>query len=250
MKNILITGASSGIGKALALQYAKENSRLILIARNQQRLQAVADHCLAQGAMVETVVCDVAQHHQLITVVGELDRKYPIDVVIANAGIINSVDVKLGREPFDQMKKVIDINLLGMMATIDPLIEPMQKRQKWQIVLIASMSALRGLKLLPAYSASKAAVMSYGESLYDLLHADNIKVTTAVPGFIESPLVQAFPGDTPFKLSSEQAAIKIIQAVNKGKARVSFPFLLGASVRFLALIPLKSAHFLLKRLFY
>jgi short-subunit dehydrogenase len=250
MKNILITGASSGIGKALALQYAKENSRLILIARNQQRLQAVAEHCLALGAMVETVVCDVAQHHQLIQIVGELDQNYPIDVVIANAGIINSVDVKLGREPFDQMKKVIDINLLGMMATIDPLIEPMQKRQKGQIVLIASMSALRGLKLLPAYSASKAAVMSYGESLYDLLHADNIQVTTAVPGFIESPLVQAFPGDTPFKLSSEQAAIKIIKAVNKGKARVSFPFLLGASVRFLGLIPLKSAHFLLKRLFY
>ena len=165
-KSVLITGASSGIGAALAAAYAAPDRRLALGGRNAKRLQQVAAACETNGASVTTTVVDVTNEQAAAAWITETDA----DLVIANAGISAGTG-GLGEGP-DQARRIFDVNLTGVLNTVHPAIDVLLRRARpadggprGQVALLSSVAAFRGFAGAPAYCASKAAVRTYGEAL-------------------------------------------------------------------------------------
>lgn len=237
-KTVLITGANKGIGAALALSYAKEHAQLILIARDETQLAKVASDCLKAGAQgVSTVKLDLTQFEHVRSTLQQLDLEHQVDLVIANAGTTNSLG-KLGEpEQWHDTLRVLNTNLTGLVATIEPLILGMRERKKGQIALISSLAAFRGMPITPAYSASKAGVKAYGEALRGWLRHSNIQVSVIYPGFVKSAMSDRFEGQKPWMLSPEKAAHIITRGLDKNHAHITFPFLLSLGTRALALAP-------------
>ena len=248
-KNILITGASSGIGSALALRLANAQTRLILLARNQEKLQEVSEICTNQHAEVITHSADVTKMPELQNLITDIDENFPIDLIFCNAGVTNSIGENGEAETWDEITKVIDTNLYGVLASLNPLITRMQQRKQGQIAIISSLAAFYGMAVTPAYCASKAGVKGYGEALRGWLKHDNIKVSMVYPGFVKSPLSDQFKADKPFMLSAEKAADIIVKGVEKNKASITFPFPLNFGVWFLSVVPAGIADWIMGKLY-
>lgn len=245
-RNILITGASAGIGSALALRYADENCRLILLARNEQKLINVKQQCEAKGAELTYHSIDVRDTQALQTLVEDIDQQHPIDLVICNAGVTSSIGDNGEAESWDAISNVIDTNLYGVLATLNPLLKKMQKRKNGQIGIVSSLGAYRGMPITPSYCASKAAVKSYGEALRGWLIEDGIKVSVICPGFVESELSAQFYGDKPMMISATKAADIIYNGLHKNKANIAFPFPLNLGMWFLAVLPAKLSDWFMR----
>lgn len=245
MANILITGASSGIGSALALQYATPDNSLILIARNHNRLRAIADRCEQSGATTRCISLDVTELEKTRQTLSDIDATSPIDLVIANAGVTSSIGNNGEPESWQAIKHVIDTNLYGVLATLEPLISAMRERQHGHIALVSSLAAYRGMPITPAYSASKAGIKAYGEALSGWLRHDNINVSIILPGFVKSDMSDDFPGNKPFLISTEKAARIIQVGLDKKRSTISFPFPLNIGTWLLGLLP----TFLANRIF-
>ena len=181
-KVIVITGASSGIGQALAEGYANEGIVLGLTGRNQARLQSVVLTCQGKGAHVIWSVLDVTDRQGMAQWLGALDDEYPIDLVIANAGISAGTGGVLIGEDSAQVRHVFDVNLHGVLNTVEPVQERMIARGQGQIALMSSLAGYRGWPGAPAYCGSKAAVKIYGESLRGVLKKTGIRVNVVCPG--------------------------------------------------------------------
>ena len=223
-KNILITGASDGIGAALAVRYAAKNIHLFLLARNAQKLEQVAKACEQKNAFVSIYPSDVTETEKLQTLIADIDDNNPIDLVICNAGVTSVLNDEGEAETWDAITSVIDTNLYGVLATLNPLISKMKARKSGQIAIISSLAAYYGMPITPVYCASKSAVKAYGESLRGWLKADGIKVTVVLPGFVKSSLSDQFTSTKPFMVSPEKAAYIIVKGLEKNKARIAFPF--------------------------
>jgi short-subunit dehydrogenase len=249
-KNIIITGASSGIGAALSLQYAKPNTVLGLIANSEETLAIVANQCVALGANVKLQVIDVRDRETLNSWITEFDQNYPIDLIIANAGVTSGLGLNAEPESREAIQYVVDVNLYGVINTVFPIIEPMRQRKQGHIVLVSSLAAYRGLPITPAYCASKAAVKSYGEALRGWLKTDNIKVSVICPGFVDSKMSQKFTGSRPFLLTPTQAASIISKGIKRNKAVISFPFPLNFGTWLLSIIPNRLAELIVDRIGY
>lgn len=234
-KSILITGASSGIGKGLALTYAENGVHLAITGRNEARLSTVTDLCRAQGATVETTLIDVTDQHGLSQWIKKIDHANPIDLCIANAGI--SAGTGINRESDAQVREVFDVNVTGVFNTIHPVIDRMTKRGSGQIVLISSLAAFRGMPSAPAYCASKAAIKSYGESLRGNLKKHGIDVTTICPGFVRSRITDANRFKMPFFMEADKAATIIKRGLTKNKGRIAFPMPMIFGAWFLGILP-------------
>lgn len=247
--NILITGASSGIGLALALRLADKHTHLILLARDEKKLSYVEHTCSSKGAQVSAHSIDVTQLQELQTLISGIDAEFPIDLIICNAGITNSIGENGEAETWDQISRVLDTNLYGVIACLNPLISRMQKRQSGQIAIISSLAAFYGMPVTPAYCASKSGVKGYGEALRGWLKHDGIKVNMVYPGFVESPLSDQFKANKPFMLSAEKAANIIIKGLEKNKASITFPFPLNFGVWFLSAIPAKFADWIMGKIY-
>ncbi|MBL0319681.1 MAG: SDR family NAD(P)-dependent oxidoreductase [Alphaproteobacteria bacterium] len=238
MKNpkvILITGASSGLGAELAIQYAKPGVTLLLTARNIERLEPIMDRCRAQGANVEFKIIDVCDEAALEDWICTMDTQFTIDTVIANAGI-SAGSGQFGEDE-SQVKRIFHTNVLGLMHTIHPLIPRMQQRKRGQIGIISSLSGYRGLPSAPAYSASKAAVKVYGEALRGWLSKDNVGVTVITPGYIKTPMTDVNEFPMPFLVPVEKAATTIIKGLACNKSRLAFPYPLYMIIWFLSSLP-------------
>ena len=159
-KTILITGASSGLGKELAIQYANTGITLFLTARNKKRLLETVVSCETKGASVLSKDIDVKNKKELKDWILECDKLKNIDLIIANAGI--SAGTSNGTESEEQVYDIYETNILGVLNTIEPIIPVMQARKNGQIALISSMSSFIGMASCPAYSSSKACITSYG----------------------------------------------------------------------------------------
>lgn len=243
-KSILITGASSGIGAALAKQYAGERVTLILTARNEVRLHEVAAQCRAKGAVVHTASIDVRDSLRLRQYIEEMDAKCPIDLVIANAGISagfsNSVE-----ENYQRAEEVFAVNLGGVINTIHPLLPRMIVRGRGQIAIMSSLAGIVALPSAPAYSASKAAVRVYGDALRAELRAHNIDVSIICPGWITTPLTEKNDFPMPFCMNVERAAGVIIHSLARKKRRIAFPRRLYWPLLLLAMVPVSVCDVLL-----
>lgn len=232
MKNpniILITGASSGIGQALALAYAQKGVKLLLTGRDSVRLAAVEKACREKGAAVRTATLDITDKQACEKQFGGWDDMEPVDLVIANAGISGGLR--------DDAERVIATNVNGMVHTIEPFIKRMQKRKKGQIAIVSSLAGFRGLPNAPAYSTSKVANRAYGEALRPLLAKDGIEVNVIMPGFVRSRITDANTFKMPMLMDAEKAAHIIKTGLEKNKARIAFPFPMFALTWLMAALP-------------
>lgn len=220
--SILITGASSGIGEALALEYAAAGVRLALGGRSEKRLGRVADACRAKAAMVDTIALDVADEHAMRQWIERVDSQAPLDLVIANAGI--SGGTSGGGETDAQARRIFDINITGVLNTVLPVIPAMRSRGAGQIAVMSSAASFRGFPGAPAYSASKTAVRAYGEALRGTLRADGIKVSVICPGFVRSRITRVNKFRMPLLMDPDRAARIIRKGLASDKGRIAFPF--------------------------
>jgi short-subunit dehydrogenase len=221
-KNILITGASSGIGHALAIAYAAPDVNLFLCGRNKEKLEALKIICESLKANVSLGVFDVKNSAMAKDFILEIEKDHQLDLVIANAGI--SAGTSSGTESFAQVKEIFATNLDGVLNIIHPAIEEMQKRRKGQIAIMSSLAGFRGLPSSPAYSASKAAVRVYSESLRGNLAKFGISVNAICPGYIKTPMTAVNDFPMPFLMDVKVAAKIIKKELAKNKSRIAFPF--------------------------
>lgn len=221
-KSIVITGASSGIGEALAREFAAPGVTLSLSGRDSDRLGDVAERCRAAGATVEPARLDVTDRVATTDWLVEADRRHPVDLVIANAGISGGTSDKGEGEL--QTRRIFDINVTGVLNTVLPAIPPMQRRGHGQIALMSSAASFRGMPGAPAYSASKAAVRAYGEALRGALAPSGIRVSVICPGFVRSRMTDANPFRMPLLMDADKAARIIRRGLARNKARIAFPW--------------------------
>ncbi len=232
-----ITGASSGIGQALAARYAQAGWRLALVARRTADMQAWADaqglgtdRCRVYGADVAEVDSIVAAGQACIATQG-----LP-DVVIANAGISVGMDTA-EREDLDVMARTLALNNTGLAATFHPFVAGMVARGSGSLVGIASVAAIRGLPGHGAYCASKAGVVAYCESLRGELRASGVKVVTLLPGYVDTPLTRQNRYGMPFLLSPEAFADRAFAAITAQTSYRVIPWQMGVVAKLLRLLP-------------
>ncbi len=234
-KHILITGASSGLGAALALIYAAPGVCLSLHGRNADRLAQVAAQVRQRGAECVTHVGDVADEQDMHVWIQERDAAVAIDLIFANAGI--SLGTSSGGESADHAKAIFATNVTGVLNTIHPLLPRMKQRRQGQVAIISSLAGFRGFQGAAAYCASKAAVRVYGEGLRAEMAPHNVEVTVVCPGFIETPMTDVNPFPMPLLMSPERAAQIIRRDLSVNRARIAFPWRMYALVRLLAALP-------------
>ncbi len=245
-QSIVITGASSGIGAALARAYAAPGVTLALLGRHDGRLADTADACRSQGAEVATATVDVTDSAAMRGWLEDWDRDRAVDLVIANAGI--SGGTGSGGEHAAQTREIYRVNLDGVLNTVLPLIPAMRDRGRGQIALMSSLAGFLGFPGAPAYSASKAAVRAYGQALRGALYGEGVQVSVICPGFIKSPMtaVNSFP--MPFLMPADKAAQRIKRGLARDRAQIAFPLPLHALVWLLATLPPGISGRLLRRL--
>lgn len=244
--HILLTGASSGIGAALARRYAKTGRRLTLGGRDAARLAAVADACRAAGAEVATTALDVTQRAAMRDWIDEADRAMPLDLVIANAGI--SAGTGGGGESEAQTREVFAVNLEGAINTALPAFEAMARRGRGQIALMSSLAAFRGFPGAPAYCASKAALRIWGEALRGEWAPLGIELSVICPGYIRSPMTAVNDFPMPMLMEADRAAAIIAEGLARNRARIAFPWPVYALAWALGVLPPALTDPLLRRL--
>jgi short-subunit dehydrogenase len=236
-RNIVITGASNGLGAALAGLYAAPGITLGLIGRDTARLEAVAAKARAAGAQVTVGAIDVGDAGAMQPWMQAFDLATPVDLVIANAGISRGMAADGTPEGLDAFTEQVRINLLGAANTIEPVMAAMRARRRGQIALIGSIAGFRGLPYSPGYCASKAGVRAYGEALRAALRPHGVAVSVVSPGFFETEMTGQFRGSKPFMIPVTRAAEIVRQGIDAGRARIVFPRLLALGMRMADLIP-------------
>jgi short-subunit dehydrogenase len=233
--SILITGASSGIGEALAMAYAGPGVNLALSGRDAGRLEAVAAACRQRGAAAQAMVIDVADREAMARWLEELDRTTPIDLVVANAGI--GVGTADGFETEEQTRTVFGVNLGGTFNTVLPLIPKLAARRRGQIALLSSLASFRGFPGSPTYCGSKAALRVWGEGLRGDLQAYGVQVSVVCPGFVKSRITARNEFPMPFLMSAERAAAIVKRGLARNRARIAFPFPMYFAIWLLGTLP-------------
>ena len=234
---MLITGASSGLGQALALRYYRAGWRLALVARRGDPMRAWAQ---AQGLAADRVtvyaadVCDVAA----VAALGATCLAGPglPEVVIANAGISVGMDTADAAD-IEVMRQTFETNVIGMAATFQPFVAAMCQRGHGKLVGIASVAGIRGLPGHGAYCASKAAVISYCESLRGECRPYGVKVVTIAPGYIDTPLTQRNRYKMPFLLSADAFADRAYRNIEAGVRMRVIPWQMGVVAGLMRLLP-------------
>lgn len=242
---VLITGATGAIGSALAEQYADSGADLVLFGKDNERLDQLAHQCRMRGGQVTVRACNLLDLTDFVQQLDAICREKCPRLIIVNAGFSSTATGQ--GETWEAIDRVVRINLLAAMATVQTVVPHLREHGGGKIALISSLAAWYGLPITPAYSATKAALKNYGEALQGLLAKDGIMVSVVLPGFVESAMSRSVPGPKPFLLSADRAAALIIRGLAAGRARISFPFPLNLGCWFLAVLPPSLSGWLVKR---
>ncbi|TAH32826.1 MAG: SDR family NAD(P)-dependent oxidoreductase [Alphaproteobacteria bacterium] len=246
-KSILITGASSGIGAALAEEYAESGVTLFLGGRNKERLEQVAEQCRSKGATAHISPVDVMDKVTMSSWIGWAHNTAPLDLVIANAGI--SAGTGGDGESEQQTRSILAVNIEGVINTIYPALDAIRRRRlspedqndksklKGQIAIMSSLAGMRGFPGAPAYCASKAAVKSLGESWRGMLMREKIGVTVICPGYVKTPMTDVNNFFMPLLMPASRAAQIIRNGLSKNRPRIAFPFFTYFMTWFLMVMP-------------
>lgn len=235
-KVVMITGASSGIGKGLAHELAARGAKLGLLARRENLLDEIVNAVRLRGGKAFAVAADVRDADALRAAVDRVRVELgPVDILIANAGIGTSSHVSQ-LDPI-HVANVMSINLLGAANSVAAVVPEMIERGQGQLVAISSLAAYRGLAKSAAYCASKAAMSAYFESVRIDLRGTGVGVTIIHPGFIKTPLTAGREAHMPYLMELDDAVKKIVSAIEKGKRSVAFPWQLATVVRAGMLMP-------------
>jgi len=236
-KLVFITGASSGIGQALALRFFQAGWRLALVARRVSEVKSWASAHSINETSYQIYSADVADSNSIVAA-GQacITRQGVPDVVIANAGISIGMDSAM-REDIDVMAQTFATNNIGVAATFHPFITAMSQRGSGALVGIGSVAGIRGLPGHGAYCASKAAVIAYCESLRGELKPAGIQVVTICPGYIDTPLTQQNSYSMPFLMKPEVFADKAFAAIAEGASYRVIPWQMGVVAKLLRLLP-------------
>lgn len=235
--SVLITGATGALGSALALEYAAPGMQLILLGRRQDVLEQLAVRCRARGADVQTHALDLREADELRRWISACCAEHTPDLIIANAGLNTNIGPHGKGEPFADVRSLVEVNLLSVMALVDGALPALRKRGGGQLAIVSSLAAYYGLPATPTYCATKAGLKAYGTSLRGWLRSEHIRVSVILPGYVSSPMCAAMPGPKPFLWPPERAARRIRRGLALDRARISFPFPLNLGIWGLSLLP-------------
>ncbi|MCP4178040.1 MAG: SDR family NAD(P)-dependent oxidoreductase [bacterium] len=244
-KHILITGASQGIGRSLAIQLAANGRILTLIARNYEKLTEVKKICSDTGALVHIYSLDICDYTELQKLILESDRKQNIDLMILAAGVTSTIN-DCNFEGWNVTRNVLQTNLISQIACANIILPVMQKRQKGHIVFLSSLTAYSPIAYTPAYCASKCGIKAYAESVRQCFRNDNVHISIVLPGFVKTNMSEKFSRPKPFMISAEKAAEIIVKGIFKKKAYISFPVLLGMCLKLHILLPYKVTDLIMR----
>lgn len=233
----MITGASSGIGGALAIELAQHGAKLGLVARRADALTEIADRAAGFGSQALVLSADVRDAASLQRATERLASELgPADILIANAGIGPTRDA-VGIDAAE-VSEVINVNVVGAVNSVAAVLPQMLARGQGHLVAISSLAAYRGLPKSAAYCASKAALSAFFESLRLDLELKGIAVTIIHPGFIKTPLTAGREAQMPFLMELDDAVQKIVRAIEKRKKSYAFPWQLATIVRAGMIMPI------------
>jgi short-subunit dehydrogenase len=232
MKSVFITGGTSGIGLELAKAYLSKGWRVGVCGRELNKFE---ENFTKDSQNLRYYQVDVTDREGLRSAILNFSQGDGLDLVIANAGISHKSKTKV--PDFDWSYRMVHVNLLGVMFTFEAALDLMIPKGKGHLVAISSIAGYNGLPGVSAYSATKAAVLKYCESLHLDLRQFNINVTTICPGFVETPLTARNPHSMPFMVKAPKAAELVMRAIEKKKMVFAFPFVLSSIVWILSMIP-------------
>lgn len=246
-KTIWLTGASSGIGEALAFELARRGARLAISARRVDVLNKIADQIKASGHEAHVFACDVCDIDQTKHTKQEITQKLgPIDILIANAGThLFTIPEEFNSKEY---LEIMRLNYGGILHCIEAVLPEMIANRDGHIVGTASLAGYRGLPRAAAYSASKAAAINFLDSLRFHLKQYKIPVTVVNPGFVKTPLTDKNDFYMPFLISAEKSAKIICDGIEKEKREIAFPFPFNLILKFAKLIPYGPYEFIVDKL--
>ena len=236
-RTILITGASRGLGAALARAYAAPDVHLILTARTLKALDIVCADCVAKGATVTPLILDLVRLESLKQMLEALALLDLPDLVIANAGVFSGRHETGELEDVSEQTFQLEVNLSGTIRLVDPLIRRMQQRRSGHVVLISSLAALQPQPDSPAYSASKAGIATWGLAIRDDLADHNVRISVVYPGHVVSDQTAVHVGALPGIISADKAAAIICKGIARNRERIIFPQHLRVLIALSNLLP-------------
>lgn len=231
---VFLTGASSGIGEALAHFYAGRGDTLGLLARREDFLKNLKS---SFSVPTEIYPCDVRDLQAVKAAAADFIAKHGVpDIVIGNAGVSHGTLTEF-EDDVDMFRQIMDINVIGLVNTFHPFIAPMRERGAGSLVGIASVAGFRGLPGASAYSASKAAAISFCEALRVELRLSGVKVTTICPGYIATPMTEHNPYPMPFIIPADEFARRCGRAIDSRTSLAVIPWQMAILGRIFRLIP-------------
>jgi len=234
---VFITGASSGIGQALALRFYRAGFRLALVARRASEIKTWAEAQGISANSYEIYSADVAVTDSIVAAGKDCIAQQGVpDVVVANAGISVGMDTGV-RDDIDVMARTFATNNIGMAATFHPFVDAMVQRGSGTLVGIGSVAGIRGLPGHGAYCASKAAVISYCESLRGEMRPHGVRVVTLSPGYIDTPLTRKNRYSMPFLMQADDFADRAFRSITAGTSYRVIPWQMGVVAKLLRLVP-------------
>jgi short-subunit dehydrogenase len=236
-KLVFITGASSGLGQALALAYYQAGYELALLARRVSEIESWVSQHNISTTCYKIYSADVASIDSIVAAGKACISSQGLpDVVIANAGISVGVDSAI-REDLDQLAQTFATNNIGLAATFHPFIDAMRQRQSGKLVGIASVAGIRGMPGHGAYCASKAAVITYCESLRGELRGSGVQVLTVCPGYVNTPMTQGNNYPMPFLMDADDFAKACLKKIDVGSSYSVIPWQMGIVAKILRILP-------------
>lgn len=232
----LITGASSGLGRGLALWFAARGVKVFGAARREDQLASLGEEIASAGGAFEAIRMDVARARETVAQIQALDERVGgLDLIVANAGV--AIDTRAKKLKWDDVERIIEVNVLGAAATLSAVLPQMIERGRGHLVGVSSMAAFRGLPRVSAYSASKAFLTTFCEGIRVDVQGTGVRVTAIHPGYVKSELTSRNKFKMPFLQETDAAVEKMGNAILRGAAEYAFPWQLSSALTVAKFMP-------------